>query len=209
MSENLNLTSVDEKIKGISDYLKASVLEPAEKQKSDLIKSAEEEKNRIIQAAQAEADRIISAAKEQAKHELETLESSMRIASKKAVDTLKLSIEKNILTAAVNETVKSALSGEEMVKEFIKLAVDNLISGQSSAEVLLPENLSAKLESFIKTEVASKAKAGIKLSSETVPSGFAVSVKDSSLMFDFTEDAVIELISGFLRPQIRKYLFEK
>ncbi len=209
MGENLKSASVDEKIKGISDYLKSSVLEPAEKQKSDLLKSAEDEKKRILQAAQAEAERIITAAKEQAKHEHETLESALRIASKKAVDTLRLSIENNILRGTVNDSVKSALSREDMVKEFIKFAVENLSAKDSSAEIVLPQNLEGKLDSFIKSEVAAKSKGKIDISSEKVPSGFAVSVKNSSLMFDFTEDALIELISGFLRPQIRKYLFEK
>ena len=36
MSENPNI--VDGKIKGIADYLKSSVIEPAEKQKDDIIK---------------------------------------------------------------------------------------------------------------------------------------------------------------------------
>ena len=50
---------------------------------------------------------------------------------------------------------------------------------------------------------------GIRLSAENVPSGFAVSVSGTGLRFDFTEESVVELLTEYIRPELRKMLFNK
>lgn len=209
MAENISPVSGDEKIKGISDYLRNSVLDPAEKQKNEILQNAEEEKKRIIKDAELEAEKIITNAKNQAEHEKSTLESSLRIAAKKAVDALKLSVEKEILTGSVDANVKSALSNEEIVKQLIVAVSENILKENTDAEVVLSEKMKANLADFFKSEIASKTNSNLTLSSDTLPGGFAIKMKDSSLMFDFTEESVVELMASFLRPEIRKYLFEK
>lgn len=208
MGENISQSSVDEKIKGLSDYLKSSVLDPAEKEKEDILKQAQEEKKRIIAEAEAEAEKIVKSAKEQAEHEKSTLESSLRIASKKAIDTLKISVEKEILNSSVDTAVKSAVSDKEIVKSFIEKILDSVLKGEESAEIILSDDMKNQLTDYIKSQVTAKAGEKLTLSDEKVPAGFALAMKESSIMFDFSEEALTELLSSFLRPEIRKYLFE-
>ena len=72
--------SFEDKIKNISDYLKSSVISPAENEKAAIIASAKAEADKIVADARAEAAKLLDDAKIKAKHEEATLESALRIA---------------------------------------------------------------------------------------------------------------------------------
>jgi len=54
-----------------------------------------------------------------------------------------------------------------------------------------------------------KSKEKIVLSEDSVLSGFSVVLKDGRLVYDFSDESITELISEFLREDLRHYLFNK
>ena len=207
-AQNTKLNVTDSKIKDITDFLKSSVLEPAEQEKAAIISDAKNESAKIIADAKKEAESIIENAKKEAETMKHNTESALKIAAKQSVDKLKLVLEKEVLTAAVAAPVKEAMKSEELIKgfvsEFLKIYAD-----KGSFSVELPAALKEKLASYVKNQIDSLGAKGITLSDETLPSGFAISASDGSLRYDFTDDSVTELLTEYIRPELRKALFSK
>jgi V/A-type H+-transporting ATPase subunit E len=203
--------SFEDKINDISQYLKTKVLDPAEIEKNSIIKEANEQKQQIIQEAEKEAQRIINAAKSKAEHEQKNLESSLRISAKQAVNSLKLILEKDVLTKSIQEPVNKVLNDDALLKEFITEIINIFLKSDEvpSLEVALSESMQKKLSDFIKQKSKDAVQNKLDLSSETIPDGFHVVLKDSGMMYDFSAESIVELLSNYLRPELRKYLFEK
>lgn len=198
------------KMQVITDYLKNKVVDPAEQEKQRILGEAETEKKRIIEAAKKEAETIISDAKAEASRQESTLQSALRIAGKQAIGTLKQTLESEILKQSVEQPVKSVLSSEELVKQFVKEAIDMFMQKESgNAELVLSDDLKAGLSDYIKNEIVSKSGGKVSLSSEKVPTGFSVVLSDKKLMYDFSQESMVELLAEYLRPELRTYLFEK
>jgi len=209
MSASQPAGSFEDKMKTISEYLRSSVIDPAETQRAEILKNASEESERILAAARAEADRLVSEARTRARHEESTLESALRIASRKAVDSLRASVEKELFRATVEAGVKDALSAEAVVKELVgELIKQYFASGAAdAAEIAVPEKLKKAMAEFIKSQVPQKAGAGVSLSEGIVPAGFTFTMKDSKMTLDFSAEALTALLAEQLRPELRKYLF--
>jgi len=211
MSVNvLENTSFDEKIKDISEYLKGKVIEPAEIQKDQILKEANDTKEKIIAQAQIEAKKIVDEAKAKAIAEDNNLQSALRLSAKKSIDALKQTIEKDVLKQTIEKDVKSALSNEQLMKTFISEVVGHYMKNNitDSFEVMMPADLKNKLSDYIKKEISSKVNNKIVMSNESIPSGFSLVNKNANIAFDFSAEAVSQLLSDYLRPELRKYLFK-
>lgn len=209
MSENnsVKINSLDSKMKDLSDYLRKSVLDPADEEKQNIIGNAENEAVRIIEDAKKEAEKIVKNAQTESDNIKAKADSALNIAARQAVDTLKTAFEKEILTSTVVKPAKEAMKSEAVIKEFVTEVVKSYSNNDNLYELSLSGEIKGKLNDYL-ADAVGKAE-GIKLSAENVPSGFAVSVSGSGLKFDFTEESVIELLTEYIRPELRKMLFNK
>ncbi len=206
---SIKIGSLDSKIKEISDYLKSSVLDPAEEEKNKLIEEGLKEKEKIIAEAQAEAEKIVENAEKKAAILKQNTESALNIAAKQTIDKVKLALEKEILGFTVQEPVKEAMKKEDIVKDFVLEVLKQYAQSSINFTITLGENVKDKVEDFVKNEIKEKGLKGIEISGETIPSGFSLSFADNSLKIDFSEESVVELFTEYLRPELRKTLFSK
>jgi len=201
--------SFEDKIKNISDYLKSSVISPAENEKAAIIASAKAEADKIVADARAEAAKLLDDAKIKAKHEEATLESALRIASKKALDVLKSAIENELLKNAADLSVKSALSSADVIKPLVSELIKAYVSSgnRDEAEIVLSDDLKKSLSDFVKSEIAKSAEKKLSLSDSKISGGFSLYLKDKKLSLEFSDESVASLLSDQLRSEMRKYLF--
>lgn len=190
------------KIQELSDHLRAKVLDPAEQEKNDIIQSAEKTAADIVKKAEADAADIVTAAQDKAKESENNLQSNLRVAAHKAIDTLKIALEKEVLRQLVAQPVKESLAHAPFVVEMVKEAIA-VLANDIEGEIVLSETLLAQAHG----EISALLSGGMTLSDETVPNGFKIEVKGTDLSFDFTEETVVELLEGFLQKDLRKYLF--
>ena len=207
-TQNTKLNVTDSKIKDITDFLKSSVLEPAEQEKETILTDAKSEASKIIANAKKEAEEIIANAKKEAETMKHNTESALKIAAKQSIDKLKLALEKEVLTATVAAPVKDAMNSEALIKEFVSEFL-KIYAGKGSFAIELPAALKEKLASYVKSQIDAMGAKGIKLGDETLPSGFAVKASDGALRYDFTDESVTELLTEYIRPELRKALFSK
>lgn len=207
-AQSVKIGSLDSKIKDISDYLKSSVLDPAEKEKEEVLARAKNEAAKIIENAKKQAEEIVLKANRESDALKQNTESALKIAAKQSVDKLKMALEKEVLSFSVNDPVKNALKSEDIIKELVSDVLKHY-SNKGAFAIVLSDGLKSNLSSYIIEKIASTGTKGITLSEEALPSGFSVVSQKGVLRYDFTEESVIELLTEFIRPELRKSLFSK
>ena len=211
MSENnsVKINSLDSKMKDLSDYLRKSVLDPADEEKRTIVENAEKKATGIIEKAEKEAVEIIKKAQVESDNIKAKTDSALNIAARQTIDTLKSTLEKEILSSAIEKPVKTALKSEDIIKGFVAEVLKIYSSDQITYELSLSGEMKEKLNDYLVENLGKASEGGIKLSEENLPSGFAVSVDGSGLRFDFKEESVVELLTEYIRPELRKLLFKK
>ncbi len=199
-----------DKIRKISDHIKANVLDPAEKEKERLIEEGKEERARIITEAEEESRKIIEQAENHAKQLNASLESALRLSAQQAIPALKLSIETEILKDTIQDPVGEVLDKQELLKDIIRQIVAKYVENDFSGgvEMLLSAENREKLSDYMHSEIFEKLKGGISLTEESGISGCKVIFKDRRIMIELSDESVTELLAGYLRPEIRTYLFK-
>lgn len=199
------------KIQEISEHLKANIIEPAEREAKKIIDEAQQKSVEIIAAAEKEVQGITLESEKRAKQKLDSVEAALRLSGKQAITALKKALEGEILNRTLGQPLAVVLEDEEVLKaiisEMVKAYVEHDFSGE--IEILLSEKNREKLKNYIKSESTKAIKDGIKLSIESVGSGCKVIFKENHAVFDFSAEAVTELLAGFLRNELRSYIFEQ
>jgi V/A-type H+-transporting ATPase subunit E len=194
------------------------VQELIDKIKKDGINSASEEAARIKQKAETEASEILEAAKKESaqivtrgKQDAERFEKAGVAALEQAGRNLLL-VFKDEIQALLDKIVAEQV-GKAYGDEVLKAVLPDLIKawgaagGSDSLAVMLPEAALKKLQDFFKGKLAAQLKKGVELKSDrNLAGGFRIAEKDGSAYYDFTADAVTELLCAYLNPRLAEIL---
>jgi len=186
-----------------------------EKIHNDGIAKAQQEKEAIIAAARKEAAQIVADAKNQAeelirKAQTEVLadekksNAAIRQAARDAVIALKADLL-NKLNAVVHSCIGEAMTPEVMKQIILTMAQSygKDANAAGSLEVLLPKKEQEQAEAYLKAQLLAelKAKPVIELTNE-FNSGLQISFRDGEVYFDFSDDALAEVLCRFVGPKL-------
>lgn len=201
--------------------MEIQVQELIDKIKKDGIIAATEEASRIKASAETEARRIIETAKKEAedivrngKQDAERAEKAGIAALQQASRNLVLAFKDEIqalLNNIINEHV-AAHYGEEVIKnalpEILKAwAAGGNTAGGNDLAVLLPEAQLSKIKAFFSEKMTGELWKGVELkSNRKLASGFRISNREGSVYYDFSAEAVADLLSAYLNPKLAEIL---
>jgi V/A-type H+-transporting ATPase subunit E len=187
-----------------------------EKIKKDGIESASEEASRLKSQAEAEAKRIVEAAKKEAeailaraKTDAERTEKAGIAAVGQASRNLVLEFRSKIqgLLDAIAAKEAAAAFDENTLKNLLPEIIKNWAVKGDDLAVLLPEGDLKKLESSLKEKLSAALKNGVEFKSDRgLQAGFRIANKDGSAYYDFSAEAVAELLSAYLNPRLAETL---
>jgi V/A-type H+-transporting ATPase subunit E len=188
--------------------------------KKDGVMAAESEATAILDTAKAEAEKIISEAHKQAdkimldaKSENERLVKSSEEAIRQAGRNLLISFRESVareLNAIIGENVAAVYSSEDFAHLIVK-AVEAWTDKSDSDDISVILNSAdiAKLEETLISAFKGKALKGITLkANDNFDGGFRISVNDSSAYYDYSAEAVVNMLSGYLAPKVTALLKE-
>ena len=188
-----------------------------DKIKKDGIESASIEATRLKQEAEAEAQRILETARKEAtdiinksKQDAERSEKAGIAALEQASRNLILSFRDEI-QALLNKLVVSEVSGN-YDENILKAVLPDLLKswaekGSDNLSVILPEKELTALQGFFKEKLAGELLKGVELkSSRNINTGFRISNKEGSAYYDFSAEAVAQLLSTYLNPKLAEIL---
>jgi V/A-type H+-transporting ATPase subunit E len=196
--------------------MEIQVQELIDKIKKDGIESASEEAAKVKKDAQTEAAKIVEAAKKEAadivakgKQDAERSEKAGIAALEQASRNLVLAFkgEIQILLDKIVAQATTAAYGEDILKAVLPELLKAWASKGGNVDVLLPEGDLKKLQGWFSNQLVADLKKGVELkANRNLGAGFHIANKDGSAYYDFSAEAVAELLSSYLNPKLAETL---
>ncbi|MBQ2746726.1 MAG: V-type ATP synthase subunit E [Clostridia bacterium] len=188
--------------------------------KKDGVVAAQTEANAIVDAAKKEAEKIIADAKAQAgkilsdaKAENERMTKSSEDAIRQAGRNLLISFRESVtreLKAITAENVTAVYSSDA----FEKLIID-IVEGWANKpdaediSVILNSASLQKLEENLLAALKEKMLKGVTLkANDNFDGGFRIAVNNGSAYYDYSTEAVVDMLSNYLSPKVTELLKE-
>ncbi len=200
--------------------MEVQLQELIEQIKKEGVETAEAEAKAIVDAAKADADKIIAEAKTQAdkilsdaKSETERMKKSSEDAIRQSGRNLLISFRESVsreLNAIIGENVSAVYSTDALAQLIVNIVANwaNKPDAENIEVLLNTEDLN-KLEESALASLKEKMLKGITLkANDNFDGGFRIAVNNGSAYYDFSAEAVVEMLSNYLSPKVTELLKE-
>ena len=191
------------------DQIKKDGVAAAEAEAEAIVSGAREKAGEIIAAAKAEAEGIIRAAREENDRFVKSGEDAVRQAGRNLLISFRESVSRE-LTGVLGAEVKAVYS-QDGFAELIARAVEGWAArpDAGSLELILGAEDLQKLEGELLSALKGRMLKGVTLKpGEGFDGGFRIAEKDGGVYYDFSSEAVVEMLSNYLNPRITALLKE-
>jgi len=191
------------------DQIKKDGVEAAETEAAAILKSAKEEAEKIIAEAEEKADKILASAKAENERMVKSSEDAIRQAGRNLLISFRESVSKE-LEVILRENVSAVYSSEKLAQLIINVveAWAKNPDVEDVAVILNSENLKA-LEETVLAGIKEKMLKGVTLKAgDNFDGGFRISVSDGGAYYDYSADAVVDMLSTYLSPKVAELLRE-
>ncbi len=189
--------------------IKKDGVQAAESQAEAILIFAKAEAEKIISDAQAQADRIISNAKNENEKIVKSGEDAIRQAGRNLLISFRESVAKE-LKAIVENNVNKVYSSDEisgLIVNMVKCWAEKPDSEDVS--VILNSSDLAKLEEALLAELKSKMLEGVTLrANDNFDGGFRIATDNGTVYYDYSAQAVTDMLSDYLSPKVAALLKE-
>ncbi len=191
------------------DQIKKDGVEVAETEAKNIVKSAKAEAEKIIADAKAQADKILADAKAENERMVKSSEDAIRQAGRNLLISFRESVTRE-LNGIVGETVDSVYSADSLSQIVINVVeswankpdVENI-------EVILNSNDVEVLEKTAFSSLKARISKGVTLkANDNFDGGFRVAVNNGGAYYDYSTEAVVDMMSNYLSPKVVKLLKE-
>ncbi|MBP7056179.1 MAG: hypothetical protein KBB52_04950 [Candidatus Omnitrophica bacterium] len=195
-----------EDLKGLIEKIQEEGISAAEAKAHAIETEAKKRASDIIEDARKKSEDMIHSAKKEVERSRESTEATLKQAGRDLILSLRQEIN-SILGKLVEYHVHKALNPEG-----ISHIVASLLKNQNRPEkdgivITAKREDLEKLEKALLEELGHKAREGITLKpSDAIRGGFIISYDSGRSYFDFSDKAIVDYISEFLRPRIASIL---
>lgn len=191
------------------DQIKKDGVEAAENEAASILAAAKIEAQKIVEEANSEADKIMANAKLENERLVKSSEDAIRQAGRNLLISFRESISKE-LNVILSEKVSNVYSSEAFSNLIINV-IENLSSDKDSQniEVILNAETLRSLEDAVLAGLKEKMLEGVTLrANDNFDGGFRISKKDGDAYYDYSTEAVVDMLSNYLSPKVTKLLKE-
>ena len=196
-------------LRELIDQIKKDGVAAAEAEAEAIIKAANEKAEKIVSDAKAQAEKIVSNAKAENDRIVKSGEDALRQAGRNLLISFRESVAKQ-LNAIVSENVNAVYSSEAFSNLIVNAisAWANTPDAESITVVLNGSDLE-KLEETILSALKEKMTLGVTLkANDNFDGGFRISVNNGSAYYDYSAEAVVDMLSNYLSPKVTELLKE-
>jgi len=192
-----------EELQPLLDQIRKEGVDKAEAEAAEILAQAKEKAAQMVREAEAKAKALVAKAETDSEvftqRSIATLEQSAR----DVLITVGQGIE-NILSEIVTGSVDQALNIEVLEKMMISMAASCADQhGETRVEMLVSEADQDELVKFFASKYSDKMVEGIELHVDNeILKGFRVNFADDHVYLDFTQEAIAEALTAFLRPKL-------
>lgn len=189
--------------------IKKDGVDAAEAQAAAILESAKNEAEKIIADAKSQADKITADAKSENARTVKSGEDALRQAGRNLLISFRESVSREI-KAIVENNVNAVCSSDAFEKLIIN-AVESW-AGKPEAEditVILNADDLARLEETLLAELKAKMLKGVTLkANDNFDGGFRIAVNNGAVYYDYSAEAVTDMLSNYLSPAVTALLKE-
>ena len=196
-------------LQDLIDQIKKDGVEAAETEAEAIVKAAKENAKQIIADAQAQADKILSHAKVETERMTKSSEDAIRQAGRNLLISFRESVTRE-LNAIIGENVTAVYSSDAFAELIISIVESwaNKPDAEDIAVILNTQDLN-KLEETLLAVLKEKMLKGITLkANDNFDGGFRVAVNNGSAYYDYSAEAVVDMLSNYLSPKVTELLKE-
>lgn len=201
-----------EKVKRICDLLRKDTIEPAQKEAEVIIQAAREEAQNILSSVQEK----IKQHKKEHQESLRQAEVGMRASVRNAFHLLLGELKEGLCDAIFSQVLKEKVQQEVQDPKLLAKIVDVLLSslekegfsGDFSVELsrnIDPREVNEFLLQSSKEKLGSQ---GLVLK-DSIGGGVEVHLLDQKMTLSFSDDAIIQELQKFVRPDLWQMLMSK
>ncbi len=197
---------MDVQLQELIDKIKKDGIEASAEASAKARAAAETDAARIVEAAKKEADAIIAKAKAEAERAEKAGIAALEQAARNGLLAFRGEIESLLSKVAHKETV-AGYSASTITTVLPKILEAWPKKGSDELTVLVDEASLSAVQAFFKEKLSAELKKGIELKSDrTLGAGFRIASRDGSAYYDFSAEAVVELLSSYLNPRLADIL---
>ena len=192
-----------EQLNEFLEKIQKEAVDKAAEQAEQKLAQAKAEADKIVADARAEANKIVSDAEAKAKQFAENGEKTLRFASRDVLTYTRQELE-SLLKKVFAEKAAEVLKLEDIKPIILKLAA----GCEGDAIIEVPEGSDVeKLEKYFLSELAGKAKGGVKVCPvKGLKAGASVVSVNGDLKIELTDETLVELLSSQLSPKLAAVL---
>ena len=191
------------------DQIKKEGVEAAETEAAAILKSAKEKAEQIIADAQAQADKILAGAKVETERMTKSSEDAICQAGRNLLISFRESVSRELETI-VGENVTAVYSSDAFARLIISIVENwaNKPDAEDISVILNTQDLN-KLEETLLAALKEKTLKGITLkANDNFDGGFRIAVNNGSAYYDYSAEAVVDMLSNYLSPKVTELLKE-
>lgn len=198
---------MEAKLDGLIEKLKQDGIEQGKQQAEEIIREAKQKAEQIITDAKKEAEKLIADGEKQANQFRFNAEADIAQAARNAELLVKENIMKMFDSIFKNE-VKGQLK-DEFLASLIQKLVTEWVKGKD-VEIIVSEEDKKNLEKLLFKGLKKEMRNTITLRvSPQVTSGFRIGIKDESVFYDFTDEAIADVLKMLINPKLKQLLDRK
>ncbi|MBQ1183134.1 MAG: V-type ATP synthase subunit E [Clostridia bacterium] len=191
------------------EKIKKDGVEAAESEANAILESANNEAERIIAEAKSQAEKIMLDAKKQNERTVKSGEDAIRQAGRNLLISFRESVTKE-LGVILNNGVLEAYSSKNLSDLIIKV-VENLSQNADTSDIsiILNSEVLKDIESTLLSALKEKMLKGVTLkANDNFDGGFRIAVNQGQAYYDYSAEAVTEMLSAYLSPTVAALLKE-
>lgn len=191
------------------DQIKKDGVDAAEAEATAIVDCAKAEAEKIIADAKAQAEKILADAKAENERMVKSSDDAIRQSGRNLLISFRESVTKE-LNAIVGDAVNAVYSADSLTK-----IVTDVVEGwaknpdaEDITVILNTEDVKA-LEEAALASLKDKISKGITLkANDNFDGGFRISVNNGAAYYDYSAEAVVDMMSNYLSPKVTKLLKE-
>lgn len=191
------------------EQIKQDGVQAAENEAAAILNDAKAKAEKIVADAQAKADNILANAKTENERIVRSSEDAIRQAGRNLLLSFRESVTRE-LKALISEGVSGVYASEDFAKLIVK-TVEGWAAQPETDDitVILGSQDAEKLEKIVLAGLKDKIEKGVTLkANDTFDGGFRITVNDSGAYYDYSAEAVTDMLSNYLTPKVTALLKE-
>ncbi len=196
-------------LQDLIEQIKKDGVAVAEDKAASILENAKAEAEKIVSDAKAKAEKLLSDAKAENQRMVKSSEDAIRQAGRNTLISFRESVNKE-LCSVIGEKVGQVYSSDEAPRLIADIVQKWSENGQSDdLSVLLGSQDLERLEQSLLSSLKEKMLGGVTLkASDDFDGGFRIAVDGGRAYYDYSAQAIIDMMSSYLSPRVAELLKE-